>query len=195
MRSHPFACMIIVLVSAAALAAVVLSNAHFEHRVTTDRLPITRDASGRLSITRDASGSVRVWSTQLSDEEIDKAVGQLHSLAERSAIRRIFSEIDKKPCREIFFLKLAPELCQEIECYGAAPDTVRRYVEGYSQERVAADNHETALRSAAASERSGLIAMASAVLSFVSLLISMLAFLRPVRVATAARARKAVVSA
>jgi len=134
-----------------------------------------------------------MWS--LDHEDIDKAVGRLNSLVERSAIREIFSELDKKSYREILFLKLAPDICQEIECRGAAPDTVRHYVEGYSQERVAADNHETAMRSAAASERSGLIAIASAALSFVSLLISMLAFLRPVHGATTARAGKAVVSA
>jgi hypothetical protein len=72
-------------------------------------------------------------------------------------------------------------MCQEIACRGVSTDTARRYVEAYSGMRVADDAYQTALRNAAAAERSTLIAAAAASVSLLSLLISGLGYWRTLR--------------
>lgn len=115
------------------------------------------------------------------NEEIRKSLERLKSETERSAIGHILADLDKKSNREILGLKLAPDVCQEIACRAVSPDTARRYVEAYSGMRVADDAYQTALRNAAATERSTLIAAAAASVSLLSLLISVLSYRRTMR--------------
>jgi hypothetical protein len=105
-------------------------------------------------------------------EEINKSIEHFHSGAEQLAIKEILADLDKKSSREILSLKLAPDVCQEIACQGVLRDTVRRYVVEYSQMRIADDAHETALRNAAAAERSTLFAGVAVIVSLLSLLLS-----------------------
>jgi hypothetical protein len=109
---------------------------------------------------------------------INQSIDRLTSTVERSAIPKILVELNNKTYLELASLKLAPDVCREIACLGASTETVRRYVEEYSAMRIAADNHETAVRSAAASETSIGIALASAGIAFFALLISGATFWR-----------------
>ena len=104
----------------------------------------------------------------------------LKSEAERQASGPFIDELQTKSSLEIFRLKLAPDVCQQIACRALPPDTARRYVVAYADMRIA-DAHQTALRNAAAAERSTLIAAAAAGVSQLSLLISFLTFWRAVR--------------
>ena len=101
-------------------------------------------------------------------EEFNKSLEHFHSGAERLAIKDILADLDKKSNREILSLKLAPDICQEIACQGVSPDTVRRYVAAYAEMRIADDAHDTALRNAAAAERSTLFAGAAVIISLLS---------------------------
>jgi hypothetical protein len=112
------------------------------------------------------------------DQEISKSLERLNSETERLAIKDILAELDQKSNREILALKLAPDVCQEIACRGVSPDTAHRYVEAYADKRVNDDAHQTALRNAAAAERSVLIAAMAASVSLLSLLISGLSYRR-----------------
>jgi hypothetical protein len=114
-------------------------------------------------------------------QEIMKSLERLKSETERLAITQIIAELDKKSYRDILGLKLAPDVCQEIACRDVSPDTVRRYVVAYADMRIADDAHQTALRNAAAAERSALIAVAAASVSLLSLLISVLSYRRTSR--------------
>jgi hypothetical protein len=98
----------------------------------------------------------------------------LESKTESRAIEQILDELKKKSNRELLILKLASHLCQDIDCLGVSPDTARRYVEAFVESRLAEDTHQPALRNAAAAELSTRIAAASASVSFLSLLISVL---------------------
>jgi hypothetical protein len=111
-------------------------------------------------------------------QEIRKSLERLKP-PERLVIDSILAELGKKSPGEIFSLKLeTDDVCQEIDCRGASPTTVRHYVEAYAEQRAANDAHQTALRSAAAAERSVLIAAVSVSVSLLSLLISGLSYRR-----------------
>ncbi|MGH6848398.1 MAG: hypothetical protein ACREC0_13475 [Methylocella sp.] len=116
-----------------------------------------------------------------SSEAIKKSLERVESESERLAIEQIITELDKKSNRDLLTLKLASHICQDIDCRDVSPDMVRRYFEVYAEARVAEDTHQTALRSAAAAERSTLIATVSASVSLLSLLISVLSYRRTVR--------------
>jgi hypothetical protein len=122
-------------------------------------------------------------------QEIKKSVESLKSEAERQASGPFIDELQTKSSLEIFRLKLAPDVCQQIACRAFSPDTARRYVVAYADMRVADDAHQTALRNAAAAERSMLIAAATASVSLLSLVISALSYRR------AGRSTKSAVSA
>jgi hypothetical protein len=110
------------------------------------------------------------------DQVIRKSLERL-SPPERLVIKSILTQLARKSSDEILSLKLETEdICQEIECLGASPTTVRRYVEAYAEQRAANDAHQTALRSAAAAERSTFIAAMAAGVSFLSMLISALTY-------------------
>jgi hypothetical protein len=114
-------------------------------------------------------------------QEIKKSVELLKSETERAATKQITDDLDTKSNRDILALKLAPDVCQEIACRGVSTDTVRRYVVAYWDMRTADVAQQTALRNAAAAERSTLIATATASVSLLSLLISVLSYRRTVR--------------
>ncbi|MDQ6867424.1 MAG: hypothetical protein M3178_03080 [Pseudomonadota bacterium] len=114
-------------------------------------------------------------------QEIKKSVELLKSETERLAIGQILADLATKSSSEIFGLKLATDVCQEIACRGASPDAAHRYVAAYADKRAADDAHQTALRNAAAAEWSVVIAAAAASVSLLSLLISGLSFWRTLR--------------
>jgi len=120
-----------------------------------------------------------------SSQTFTKSVERLKSEKERLAIKQILTELDNKSNRELLALRLTPEICEELDCRGASPNTVRRYVEAYAAERVVEDTHQTALRNANAADRSTFIAATSAIFSLVSVLISVLSYRRTARKAKA----------
>jgi hypothetical protein len=111
-------------------------------------------------------------------EEIKKSLARLNSEAERLAIDHILADLATKSSSEIFGLKLATDVCQEIACRGVSPDTAHRYVDAFADKRVSDDAHQTALRNAAAAERNTFIAAAAAGVSLLSLLVSGLSYRR-----------------
>lgn len=117
--------------------------------------------------------------------EIKKSAELLKSEAERQASGPFIDELQTKSSLEVFRLKLAPDVCQQIACRALSPDTARKYIEQFEVLRVAQDRQNTTQRSAAAAERSAAaaesnthIAEAALGFSFLSLLISFLAYWR-----------------
>jgi hypothetical protein len=116
-----------------------------------------------------------------SSQEIRSSLERIALEAERLAIGPILDDLQKKSYLEILALRLAPNVCQEIACRAVPPETARRYVEAYAAERVVEDAHQTALRNAAAAERSAFFAAGAAIISLLSLSISALSYRRTLR--------------
>ena len=121
-----------------------------------------------------SSSSIDYSNTPSYTQEIRQSLERLNSGTERLAVGQILDELDTKSNREILVLKFAPDVCQEIACRAVSPDTAHRYVAAYADARVAEDAHRTALWSV-------LIAAATASVSLLSLLISVLSYRRTVR--------------
>ena len=109
-------------------------------------------------------------------KDIKAAVAAIKSEKERVAVDQIFDELEKKTYREIVDLKVASNVCQEIACGALSSNTAHQAVENYYDMRIAVDAHNTAMRNAAAAERSSFIAFASATIAFFALTVSGLSF-------------------
>jgi hypothetical protein len=117
--------------------------------------------------------------------EIKKSLTLLRSEAERQASGQFITELQKKSSLEIFRLKHATDLCQQIACLALSPDKAREYIAEFQTIRDADDRQNISQRSVAAAERSAAaaesnthIAEAALGFSFLSLLISALTFWR-----------------
>jgi hypothetical protein len=119
-------------------------------------------------------------------QPIAKSLERLQSETERTALTEILGELDKKTYSEIVTLKLSPDVCQEIACRSVSTDTAKQYISAYYDMRIAEDNHDTALRNAAASERSSFVAVVNATVSLLALAVSVLGFRRARRTANSA---------
>lgn len=112
---------------------------------------------------------------------IKKSVAQLKSEVDRIAIPQIMEDLSTKDTLEILRVKFASDICQEVSCRGAAPETVKKFVEEYSSARAVEDSHNVALRNAAATERNGLFTLGAGVVALFSLFLGVLNFRQNLR--------------
>jgi hypothetical protein len=111
--------------------------------------------------------------TRLLDA-LGQAASQLPSETDRIAIPQIRTQLQKMDYYTLLQLKLLPptDVCQQIACLEASPDTVHRYVESYLSVRIADDNHRIAEANSATAVNSEWISIGSLFVAFFALLVS-----------------------